>query len=139
MSASAVLVGNVTREPELRFTPNGAANVSFGIACNRRWQANGEWQEATSFFNVVAWGTLAENVAACIAKGSRVTVSGRLEQRSWETPEGEKRSAVEVVADEVSPSLRFATVIIARNERRTPNDDPALAALGSLPLNDEPF
>ena len=102
------LVGNITRDPELRFTQTGRGVASFGIAVNRRYQVNGEWQEQTSFFNVVAWGTLGENAAASLNKGDRVIVFGRLEQRSWETQDGEKRSVVEVIADELGPSVRWA-------------------------------
>jgi single-strand DNA-binding protein len=111
------LVGNLTRDPELRYTTGGRGVASFGLAVNRRWQANGEWQEQTSFFNVVAWGQLGENAAATLTKGSRAIVFGRLEQRSWETQDGEKRSVVEVVADELGPSLRWAQAQIERNER----------------------
>ncbi len=118
---SVTLVGNLTRDPELRYTPSGAATCQFGIAVNRRWQnkTNSEWEEATSFFNVVAWRELAENVGESLQKGSRVLVTGRLEQRSWDTPEGEKRSVIEVIADEVGPSLRWATAQVVRNERRS--------------------
>ena len=113
------LVGNLTRDPELRYTTGGRGNASFGLAVNRRYQVNGEWQEQVSFFNVVAWGQLAENVAATLSKGSRTIVSGRLEQRSYETPQGEKRSVVEVIADDIGPSLRWAQASIQRNERST--------------------
>jgi single-strand DNA-binding protein len=118
------IVGNLTRDPELRFTPSGQATASFGVAVNRRWQnrQSQEWEEATSFFDVVCWGQLAENSAQSLSRGSRVVVSGRLDQRSWENNEGEKRSKIEITADEVAPSLRWATVQITRNERRTPDD-----------------
>lgn len=114
------LVGNVTRDPELRFTPSGQAKVTLGIAVNRRWQnrQSNEWEEQTSFFNVVGWRELAENVAESITKGARVIVTGRLEQRSWETDQGEKRSVVEVVADEIAPSLRWATAEVRKADRR---------------------
>ena len=79
---TVTLVGNLTRDPELRYTTGGRGVASFGIAVNRRYQVNGEWQEQTSFFNVVAWGTLGENAAASLTKGTRVIVTGRLEQRS---------------------------------------------------------
>ena len=117
---SVTLVGNLTRDPELRYTPAGAATCQFGLAVNRRWQnrQTQEWEEATSFFNVVAWREMAENAGESLTKGSRVIVTGRLEQRSWETPDGEKRSVVEVVADEIGPSLRWATAQVVRNERR---------------------
>jgi single-strand DNA-binding protein len=118
------VVGNITRDPELRFTANGQAKVSFGLAVNRRWQnkQSNEWEEQVSFFNVVAWGEMGENVSESLAKGSRVIVSGRLEQRSWETEEHEKRSIVEIVADEVGPSLRWATAEVKKTDRRGPGD-----------------
>ena len=118
---SVTLVGNVTREPELRYTPSGQAMAKFGLAVNRRWQnrASGEWEESTSFFDVVAWREMAENVGDSVQKGTRVIVTGRMEQRSYETQQGEKRSAVELVADEIGPSLRWATAKVERNERRS--------------------
>jgi single-strand DNA-binding protein len=114
---TVTLVGNVTRDPELRYTSGGRGVASFGLAVNRRYQVNGEWQEQTSFFNVVAWGTLGENAAASLNKGTRVVVYGRLEQRSWETQEGEKRSVVEVIADELGPSLRWAQAHVEKTAR----------------------
>ena len=116
------IVGNLTRDPELRFTPSGQATATFGVAVNRRWQnrQNQEWEEATSFFDVVCWGQLAENAAQSLSKGTRVLVSGRLDQRSWETSERERRSKIEITADEVAPSLRWATATISKNERRGP-------------------
>jgi len=144
---SVTLVGNLTRDPELRYTPAGAATCQFGLAVNRRWQnrQTSEWEEATSFFNVVAWREMAENAGETLTKGARVIVTGRLEQRSWETPDGEKRSVVEVVADEIGPSLRWATAQVVRNERR-PGDGggfsggPAAGGGGgqSRPVSNEP-
>ncbi|HXX91812.1 MAG TPA: single-stranded DNA-binding protein [Acidimicrobiales bacterium] len=123
------LVGNLTRDPEIRYTREGAANTTFGLAVNRRWQVRGtdEWEEATSFFDVVCWRELAENVALSLVKGTRVVVSGRLDQRTWEGEDGERRSRIEVTADEVGPSLRFATVEITKNERRSVNGHDATA------------
>lgn len=117
---NVTLVGNVTRDPELRFTPSGQAVATFGLAVNRRWQnrQTNEWEEQVSFFDVKCWAQMAENVSESLGRGSRVIVSGRLEQRSWESEQGEKRSKVEVVADEIAPSLRWATVSITKNERR---------------------
>ncbi|MCU1455381.1 MAG: single stranded DNA-binding protein [Acidimicrobiales bacterium] len=114
------VVGNVTRDPELRYTPSGQAVATFGLAVNRRWQnrQNQEWEEQTSFFDVKCWAQMAENVGESVQRGSRVMVVGRLEQRSWETDNGEKRSKVEIVADEIGPSLRWATASITKNERR---------------------
>jgi single-strand DNA-binding protein len=119
---SITVVGNITRDPEMRFTPSGVSKVTFGVACNRSWQnrQTNEWEEQTSFFNVVCWRELADNVGASLKKGTRVVVTGRLEQRSWETEQGEKRSVVEIVADEVGPSLRFATAEVHRVERSGP-------------------
>ena len=116
--------GNITRDPEMRYTPSGVSKVSFGVAVNRSWrnQQTQEWDEQTSFFNVVAWRQLAENVGASLAKGARVVVTGRLEQRSWETEQGEKRSIVEIVADDVSASLRFATAEVHKVERSGPGE-----------------
>jgi single-strand DNA-binding protein len=128
MSNTTTLSGNLTRDPEIRYTRDGQANATFGLAVNRRWQSRGsdEWEEATSFFDVVCWRDLAENVALSLVKGSRVTVTGRLEQHSWETENGERRSRVEVTAEEVGPSLRFATAEISRTERRDPDQaDPS--------------
>ena len=118
------ITGNITREPELRYTPSGVSKVSFGVAVNRSWrnQQTQEWEEATSFFNVVAWRQLADNASATLTKGSRVVVTGRLEQRSWETESGEKRSIVEITADDIAASLRFATAEIHKVERSGPGD-----------------
>src|SRR3954447_1043690 len=123
---SVTLVGNITRDPELRFTATGQATASFGLAVNRRWQnrQTSEWEEATSFFDVVCWREMAENASESLQKGSRVIVTGRLEQRSWENQEGEKRSKIEAVADEIGPSLRWATAQVVRNERRPGEGGP---------------
>ncbi|MBM3692447.1 MAG: single-stranded DNA-binding protein [Actinomycetota bacterium] len=117
---TVTIVGNVTRDPEIRYTAGGQPNASFGVAVNRRWmnRQTNEWEERVSFFNVVCWREMAENVAESVSKGTRVVVTGRLEQRSWETENGEKRTVVEIAADEVGPSLRWATAAITRNERR---------------------
>ena len=115
--STVTIVGNLTRDPELRFTAGGKGIASFGVAVNRRWQQNGEWQEKVSFFNVTAWDTLGENIAASLTKGTRVIVTGRLEQREYETKEGEKRNVVEIVADEIGPSLRWARAEVERIAR----------------------
>ena len=133
------IIGNLTRDPELRFTPTGQATAGFGLAVNRRWQnrQTQEWEEATSFFDVVCWGQLAENAAQSLSKGSRVIVSGRLDQRSWETAERERRSKVEITADEIAPSLRWATAVITRNERRAPDGSAGVPVAPEVPRADQ--
>ena len=146
------IVGNATRDPELRFTPSGTPICNFGVAWNRRYERNGEQVEEVSFFDVTCWSSLAENVAETVTKGTRVLVSGRLDQRSWETPDGERRSKVEIVADDVAPSLRWASAVVNRNEFRegggapqrrsnnTPAAAPAPAGGGGASYGDEePF
>ena len=148
MSSNITVVGNVTRDPELRFTPSGQAVATFGVAVNRRWQnrQNQQWEESTSFFDVVAWGSLGENVAESVNKGARVIVTGRLEQRTWETQEGQKRSVIEVIADEVGPSLRWATAQVVRNERQggghvnaSPQPTGVNAPAAAYDYDEEPF
>lgn len=114
---SVTLVGNLTRDPELRYTQSGRAVASFGMAVNRRYMVNNEWQEETSFFNLVAWGDLGENASASLTKGSRIVVTGRLQQREYETREGEKRTIVEVICDDLGPSLRWAQAQVERISR----------------------
>jgi single-strand DNA-binding protein len=132
------IIGNVTSDPELRFTVSGQATASFGLAVNRRWQnrQTQEWEEAVSYFNIVCWRELAENVAESIRKGTRLIVTGRLEQRSWETENGEKRSKIEVQADEVGPSLRWASAHVTRNDR---TEIPKPTAAGYAAWLEEPF
>lgn len=97
-----VLMGNLTRDPELRTTPNGTSVCGFSLALNRSYKsADGEWQEATDFIDIVAWGPLGERVAQYLSKGRAALVSGRLQQRQWEQ-DGQKRSKVEVVANDVT-------------------------------------
>lgn len=140
---TVTLVGNATRDPELRFTPSGQSKVTFGLAVNRRWRnkQTQEWEEQVSFLNVVCWAQMAENVAESIHQGTRVVVSGRVEQRSWETDEGEKRSVVEVVADEVAPSLRWATAQVQKIEREGGQQRAREAVAQAAPVydNGEPF
>ncbi len=118
------LTGNLTRDPELRYTPGGMPVATFGLAVNLRRQnrQTNEWEDRPSFFDIVCYGSLGENVSETLGRGTRVMVVGRLEQRSWETQEGDKRSKVEVIADEVGPSLRWATADVTKNERRPGSD-----------------
>jgi single-strand DNA-binding protein len=125
------LTGNLTDDPDLRFTPNGHPVANFRLAVTARVKDGDSWRDGdTSFFRVNVWRQLAEHVAESLAKGDRAVVIGRLKSRSWETPEGDKRSVVEVEADEVAPSLRWATAKPQRaaNGEAKPsgqfNDDP---------------
>jgi single-strand DNA-binding protein len=97
-----ILMGNLTRDPELRQTPSGQSVCSFSLALNRAYKGqNGEWQEATDYIDCVAWGPLAERISQYLTKGRRALVQGRLQSRSWEQ-EGQKRSKVEVLANDVT-------------------------------------
>ena len=113
------IVGNLTDDPELRYTPNGAAVVKFRVAVNRRFKDEaGNWKDGeTSYFSVNAWRSLGENIAESLTRGTRVVVTGRLQMRSWENQEGEKRSVIEIEADEVGPSLKWATAKVDRQSR----------------------
>jgi single-strand DNA-binding protein len=112
------IVGNLTRDPELRFTPNGVAVANFGVAVNDRKKVGDNWEDDTSFFDVTCWQELAENVSETLGKGNRVIVNGKLKQRSWQTDEGDKRSKVEIIADAVGPDLRWATAAVTRTEKK---------------------
>lgn len=138
---SVTIVGNLTRDPELRFTAGGRAVASFGVAVSRRWKAGSEWVEQTSFFNVVCWGQLGENAAESFTKGARVIVTGRLEQRQYESG-GQSRSTVEIVAEDVGPSLRWATAIVTRPERSSAagsNDSKRGEYDAAYPYGAEPY
>ncbi len=120
------VVGNITRDPELKFLNSGQAAIRVSIAVNRRWQnrQTQEWEERVSYFEVAGYGSMAENAANSLTKGMRVIVNGRLEQRSWETEQGDKRSIVEINADEIAPSLRFATAVVTKTPRAEGSNYP---------------
>lgn len=112
---SVFLTGNLTRDPEMRFSQSGLAIANLGIAVNsRRKVSEGVYEDEPNYFNVVAFGSLAENVGESLGKGVRVTITGRLSWRQWETDDGQKRSTVEVVADSVAPDLRWATADVTK-------------------------
>lgn len=113
------IIGNVTRDPELRFTTGGAAVCSFGIAWTpRRRNANGDWEDGeTSYFNCSAWRDLGENIAASISKGMRVVVTGSVRARDWEDRDGNKRTSLEIDVDDCAPSLRWAQAQVERTSR----------------------
>jgi len=133
------VVGNLTADPELRFTPSGAAVANFTVASTPRTfdRQSGEWKDGEALFlRCNIWRQAAENVAETLTRGSRVIVSGRLKQRSYETREGEKRTVVELEVEEVGPSLRYATAKVNKVSRGSggggfggggsggPGDDP---------------
>jgi single-strand DNA-binding protein len=153
------VVGNLTDDPELRFTPSGAAVANFTVASTPRIldKATNEWKDGDALFlRCSIWRQAAENVAESLQRGARVLVTGRLRQRSYETKEGEKRTVVELEVDEVGPSLRWATAKVVKAARgggggggsygggssgsSAPSDDPwATPAAGSEPTDEPPF
>jgi single-strand DNA-binding protein len=125
-TSSITIAGNLTRDAEIRYTRDGQATTALSVAVNRRWQnrQTQEWEESTtSFFDVVCWRDLAENAALSLGRGARIVVTGRLEQRSWETDDGETRTKVELVADDIGASLRFATVDVHKVQRHASTED----------------
>ena len=128
------VVGNLTSDPELRYTQNGLAVANFTIASTPRSfdRASNEWKDGEALFlRCNIWREAAENVAESLTRGARVIVSGRLKQRSFETREGEKRTVVELEVDEIGPSLRYATAAITKQARSTDSSGGDAAALGS--------
>jgi single-strand DNA-binding protein len=114
------VIGNLTDDPELRFTPSGAAVAKFRVASTPRFmdRASGEWKDGEPLFLAcTVWRQAAENVAESLQRGARVIVSGRLKQRSYETREGEKRTVIELEVDEIGPSLRYATAKVQKMSR----------------------
>lgn len=157
---TVTVIGNLTNDPELRFTPSGAAVASFTVASSSRVldKTTNEWKDGdTVFMRCSVWRQYAENVAESLTKGTRVIVSGRLKQRSYETREGEKRTVMELEVEDVGPALRYATAKVNRVQRQgggygeggsgasggsfgsAPTDDPwASGAAGGAPAYDEP-
>jgi single-strand DNA-binding protein len=120
MDNHVTLVGNMTDDPELKYTAQGIAVVNFRIAVNRRVRdpQTNEWKDGdASFFRINCWRDLAEHCAESLRKGSRVIVTGTLKMREWETQDGDRRTAIEVEASEVGPSLRWATAEVTRASR----------------------
>lgn len=146
-----ILMGNLTRDPELRQTPNGQNVCSFSLALNRSYKsAAGEWQEATDYVDVVAWGPLGERVAQYLSKGRPCLVNGRLQSRNWEQ-DGQKRSKVEVVAQDVTflggastdggGSSQNGSPSDSKHPAATKKDDVVIDNIGDEPINldDIPF
>lgn len=148
------VVGNLTNDPELRFTPSGAAVASFTIASNSRYldKTTNEWKDGEPvYMRCSVWRQYAENVAESLTKGTRVIAQGRLKQRSYETREGEKRTVIEMEVDDVGPALRNATAKVNRVQRdgggfgggsasSGPSDDPwASGPSGGAGFDEPPF
>ena len=139
------LVGNLTDDPELRYTPSGTAVAHFRLAVNQRvWDTDG-WKEGEpSFFRINVWRDQAEHTSKSLRKGARCVVVGRLKARSWETPEGQRRSLVEIEADEVAASLRFAPVELDWRGEGAPAesddvDEDARSSTSSPAFDEVPF
>jgi single-strand DNA-binding protein len=138
---TTIITGNLTEDPEVHFTPNGAAVANLRVAVTARVKDGEGWKDGdTSFFRVNVWRSLAEHVGDSLSKGDRVIIVGRLKTRSWETPEGERRTVTEVDAEEIGPSLRWAT---AKPQRTTNTTATAAAGSTTKPkpsgqFNDEP-
>jgi single-strand DNA-binding protein len=152
---TVTVVGNLTNDPELRFTPSGAAVASFTVASSSRVldKATNEWKDGdTTYLRCSVWRQYAENVAESLTKGTRVIVTGRLKQRSYETREGEKRTVMEIDVDDVGPALRYATAKVNRVQRSgggfsgdnggggaAPADDPWSSAPPAGGFDEPPF
>jgi single-strand DNA-binding protein len=117
------IIGNLVEDPEVRFTQSGIAVTNLRVAVTQRVQQDGQWRDGdTSFFKVNVWRDQAEHLAESLGKGDRVMVTGRRRQRSWETPEGDKRSVTELEADEVGASLKWAAAKVERTQQRGNGD-----------------
>ena len=128
------VVGNLTADPELRFTPSGAAVANFTVASTPRTldKATNEWKDGEALFlRCSVWRQAAENVAESLQRGMRVVVQGRLKQRSFETKEGEKRTVVELDVDEIGPSLKYATAKVNRTTRGSGGGGGGFGSSGS--------
>ena len=136
------VVGNLTADPELRFTPSGAAVANFTVASTPRYfdKQSNEWKDAeTLFMRCSGWRELGENIAESLSKGTRVVVTGRLVSRSWEDKEtGQKRTIMEMDVDEVGPSLRYATAAVTKNEKSGSNGSSGNSGGGSKPAATQP-
>jgi single-strand DNA-binding protein len=133
---TTIICGNLTDAPELRFTQGGAPVATMRVAVTPRIREGNEWKDGdTSFFRITAWRQLAEHATDSLSKGDRVIVVGRLKSRSWETPEGERRTVVEVDAEEIGPSLRWAT---AKPQRATATAGAGSKAKADGEFNEEP-
>jgi len=133
------VVGNLTRDPEVKFFESGTAVVGFAVAENRRYKKGEEWVDADpTYFEVRAFNGLVDNIASTLHKGDRVVVHGRLQVRHWDKDDGSIGTAVEIIADDVAPSLRWATCEITKNPKKDSNGG-GKGGHGQPPLDEEPF
>lgn len=130
------LIGNLTRDPELRYIPSGSAVTTFTVAVNRVYTQQGEKKEEVSYIKVVVWAKMAETCGEYLSKGSPVFVEGRIQSRSWETPQGEKRSAVEVIAERVQFLGKTKT---SKQDTGGPDAEAPEAQPGGTSGEDVPF
>jgi single-strand DNA-binding protein len=150
----AMIIGNLGRDPEMRYTPGGQAVTQFTVAVNRNYKGqNGEWQEETEWFRIVVWGQQAERAAEYLRKGNKVYIEGRLQTRQWEDKEGQKRYTTELVANQVTnlerrsrdedgdpgPATGSAPVGADRPTRPARSDEPAGDKLDESNFDDLPF
>lgn len=128
MDNCITIVGNLTDTPELRFTPSGLAVANFTVAVNRRKKNGDQWSdELEGFFRCSCWRDLAENATESLTKGSRVIVTGRLQQKTWQDDDGNKRSNIEIQVDELGPSLRFVQASLIKPQRVSQQPAAAVA------------
>jgi len=152
MDSTVTLAGNLTQGPELRYTQSGQAVLTLRLAVNRRRmdKTTGEWVDEVAFVDAVCWGDIAENVADSLDRGHRVLVVGRLQQQEWTDAQGTPRSKLQVVVDEIGPSLRWATAQVTRSVKETVQGGPtrqaaprattpAPAMAATAPEDEEPF
>lgn len=137
----AQIIGNATRDPEVRYTPNGQTVASFGVATNRRWKnQNGEFQEDTQFHDIVVWGKLAETIGQIVKKGNKIYVEGRLQTRNWEAPDGTKRNKTEIVMEDfvlLTPKPGSGASVSEMPAPSTPEEPVASVAEESEPKKEK--
>jgi single-strand DNA-binding protein len=148
---TVTLTGNLTRDPELRFTPNGMAVGTFSLAHNARKKEGNEWVDDPKYFDCTVFGEMAENVCETLTKGTRVVLEGRLDWQQWTNDEGSKRSKIQVIVDSIGPDLRWVTAVVRRKERATSSNNQASSETRRAPaprpaaqdtgygFDDEPF
>ncbi|MBI5815845.1 MAG: single-stranded DNA-binding protein [Nitrospinae bacterium] len=127
-----ILIGNLTRDPELRYTPSGTAVAKFGLAINDKYKQGDEWKERVNFIDITVWGAQGENCSKYLSKGRQACIEGRLQQSTWETEEGQKRSKIEVVAERV-------VFLGSRGEDSGSREGRKEEAPADYPADDVPF